>query len=153
MDFKEFLKQARQDKNLSQRRLAELADVSHSHLAQIESGQRGTPSPDVLRKIAVPLGVPYLELMLRAGHITWKELSIQIDFNGDIREEEIHRLSSLLEPNGNAKDGEPFITNELKHLLKYSEFVFYNGHSLTNEDKQRILTMLEMLFPQYGEDQ
>ena len=56
-------------KNLSIRQLANLSKVSHSYLSQIESGERGTPSPEVLSKLARPLGTPYEELMRAAGYI------------------------------------------------------------------------------------
>jgi transcriptional regulator with XRE-family HTH domain len=68
MEFKEYLKQLREAKQLSLRKLDSLSGVSHVYLSQIENGNRGVPSPDVLKKIAEPLGVSYKELMTVAGY-------------------------------------------------------------------------------------
>lgn len=67
--FGKYLQQLRQSKDLSIRQLSHSSKVSHSYLSQIESGERGTPSPDVLSKLARPLGTPYEELMKAAGYI------------------------------------------------------------------------------------
>jgi transcriptional regulator with XRE-family HTH domain len=40
----------------------------------METGKRGIPTPDVLKKIHEPLGVEYDELMQRAGYISSKKL-------------------------------------------------------------------------------
>jgi transcriptional regulator with XRE-family HTH domain len=68
MEFKEYLKQLRDAKQLSLRKLDSLSGVSHVYLSQIENGNRGVPSPDVLKKLAAPLGVSYKELMTAAGY-------------------------------------------------------------------------------------
>ena len=57
------------EKGLSIRRLAELADISHTEVKRIEDGLRKQTSPQVLRSIASALGVPYEELMAAAGYI------------------------------------------------------------------------------------
>jgi transcriptional regulator with XRE-family HTH domain len=69
MEFKGYLKQLREAKKLSLRKLDDLSGVSHVYLSQIENGNRGIPSPDVLKKLAVPLGATYKELMQAAGYL------------------------------------------------------------------------------------
>jgi transcriptional regulator with XRE-family HTH domain len=69
MEFGEYLKQLRETKNLSFRKLDALSGVSYVYLSQIENGKRGIPSPDVLKKLAAPLGVSYKELMQAAGYL------------------------------------------------------------------------------------
>lgn len=64
-----FIKEKRTEKGLSIRKLAELADISHTEVKRIEDGIRKQPSPQVLRSIASALGVPYENLMTVAGYI------------------------------------------------------------------------------------
>lgn len=64
-----YIKEKRTEKGLSIRRLAELADISHTEVKRIEDGLRKRTSPQVLRSIASALGVPYEELMATAGYI------------------------------------------------------------------------------------
>ena len=85
MEFKEYLKQLREDKKLSLRKLDSLSGVSHVYLSQIENGNRGIPSPDVLKKLAAPLGVSYKELMQAAGYLSKDSSSERSIF--DIQEE------------------------------------------------------------------
>ena len=64
-----YIKKKRTEKGLSIRRLAELADISHTEIKRIEDGLRKQTSPQVLRSIASALSVPYEELMTAAGYI------------------------------------------------------------------------------------
>ncbi|WLD76512.1 helix-turn-helix transcriptional regulator [Mogibacterium neglectum] len=64
-----YIKEKRTEKGLSIRRLAELADISHTEVKRIEDGLRKQTSPQVLRSIASALGVPYEDLMTAAGYI------------------------------------------------------------------------------------
>lgn len=69
MEFNEYLKKLREENKLSIRQLALYSNVSPAYLSQIESGSRGTPSPEVLKKLYKPLKVPYEKLMKAAGYI------------------------------------------------------------------------------------
>lgn len=57
----------REDQRWSQRELARRADVSYAHIAEIERGRKKA-SPDVLRRIARALGVPYGEWAILVGY-------------------------------------------------------------------------------------
>lgn len=59
--FIENLKRIRTDRNLSQIRLAELADVSPGMVGDIETGRRN-PTLTTIEKIALALGVPVHQL-------------------------------------------------------------------------------------------
>jgi transcriptional regulator with XRE-family HTH domain len=65
----EYLKEKRASRDLSIRKLAEEAGISHTEVKRIEDGVRRQPSPDVLRKIAAALSAPYEEVMAAAGYI------------------------------------------------------------------------------------
>ncbi len=59
----EIIKQARLAKGLNLRELAAESGVSASHLGRIERGER-SPSIDILKKIAKPLGFEGADLLL-----------------------------------------------------------------------------------------
>lgn len=58
---------AREEKGLSQRELAKIANVSNTEISRIESGEREIPNPKTLRKISQHIGVNYNDLMYAAG--------------------------------------------------------------------------------------
>ncbi|MEH7093979.1 transcriptional repressor LexA [Neobacillus vireti] len=68
--FGDYLRKLRNEKGLSIRQLEKLSGVSNAYISQMETGKRGIPTPDVLKKIQEPLGVEYDELMQKAGYIT-----------------------------------------------------------------------------------
>ena len=72
--FGEYLKMLRERAGLSQESLAEEADISSAYISQLETGRRNPPTPDVLRRMAPALGVPYTVLLQAAGHLTETEL-------------------------------------------------------------------------------
>lgn len=67
-EFGSYLKTLRTQKKLTARQLDLYSGVSHSYISQMERGARGIPSPDILKKLAKPLGVDYEELMMKAGY-------------------------------------------------------------------------------------
>ncbi len=67
--FGEYLRRLRERAGISQETLAEEAEISSAYISQIESGRRNPPTPDVLRRMAAPLGVPYVVLLRQADHV------------------------------------------------------------------------------------
>lgn len=67
--FGEYLRRLRERAGISQETLAEESEISSAYISQIESGRRNPPTPDVLRRMAAPLGVPYIVLMRQADHV------------------------------------------------------------------------------------
>jgi len=65
----EIIRQQRVTMPLTLQELANLADVSPSHLGRIERGER-FPSARILRKIARPLGFEEDELFTLAGYLS-----------------------------------------------------------------------------------
>ncbi len=124
--FGAYLKQMREDKGLSINQLAQAADISGSQISRIENGLRGIPKPQTLRKIADALGVPYEELMSKAGYLD-SELSLHED---------------LTVPDwATAKDKRDF-----KKMLEDDGELMFDGIPLNQEDKQRIKDVLTGLF-------
>lgn len=69
MSFGSFIKNLREQNNLSQRDLSEKSGVSNAEISRLETGGRKKPSPLVLKSLAPYLGVTYEELMQQAGYI------------------------------------------------------------------------------------
>jgi transcriptional regulator with XRE-family HTH domain len=65
----DFIKERRLAKKLSKRALAIKANISHTEVHRIESGERRSPSVPVLNALADVLGVPKEEMLRVAGYI------------------------------------------------------------------------------------
>ncbi len=61
------IKNARKAKKLTQMELARLADISYVTLSRIETGECD-PTKSTLQKISPHLGIPYPELLAKAGY-------------------------------------------------------------------------------------
>lgn len=69
IEFGEYLRRLRKNRKLTIRQLDTYSGVSNSYISQMERGERGVPSPEILQKLAKPLGIKYEELMKKAGYI------------------------------------------------------------------------------------
>jgi transcriptional regulator with XRE-family HTH domain len=220
VDFGIYLKKLRQFKGITLEKLGEIVGLSKPYLSNIENGRRGIPSPDLLNRLAEPLGITHSELMVKAGHISgqlldhdslefkaskigaaivdvlkeilaenkqiknevaeFHRLLVALLNGADIQVSELKRLLYDVEPDnelvprlGNEVQtvkiddllalldkvisddtalrmlkSEYLEKNDLRNYLD-QKHVEYNGHKLTDQDRQRILDMLKALFPQY----
>ena len=73
-EFGQYLKRLRESKIIKANVLSEMVGISQGHLSNVESGQRGIPHPDILRKLAKALDVSYVGLLVVAGYLTEEEL-------------------------------------------------------------------------------
>ena len=64
----ELIKSARKEKGLSARKLANLLDISHTEINNMESGIRVKPSIIVLKGLEQYLGIPFKESAKLAGY-------------------------------------------------------------------------------------
>jgi transcriptional regulator with XRE-family HTH domain len=69
MSLAEMIKNLRQRRGYSQRKLSLLSGISNTEISRIEKGIRTKPSPDTLKKLASHLGVTYNDLMEMAGYL------------------------------------------------------------------------------------
>ncbi|CAG7650925.1 helix-turn-helix domain-containing protein [Paenibacillus allorhizosphaerae] len=120
MDFYEQLKDMRKMKGFTIRELADRSGVSAAYISQLENGNRGIPSPDVLMKLSEGLNMPYTELMQIAGYL---EKSPQAREEGAYRKPRIN----------------------LRRFLRENDLTF-DGIELTENDKEWIERMLTVLF-------
>lgn len=146
--FGNWLKALREEKKLTLAQLGELTGYSTPHLSQIETGKKkNMPSPDFLEKLSEPLHVPYSDLLYMAGY---KDLAQGVR----LREAQEHFADTdneydLIELREQVKFIEGITDLKIFLEREVSPYPMYNGHSLTNQDRQRVLIMLEQLFPEY----
>lgn len=69
MNFSAYLKNLIKERGYSYRKLGILSGVNHTYISKICAGTSGPPTPDILRKLSVPLCVPYEELLRAAGYL------------------------------------------------------------------------------------
>jgi transcriptional regulator with XRE-family HTH domain len=130
IQFGLYLKSLREQRGLTMRELDKRSGVSHSYISKLESGIKGIPSPDILRKIADPLGVDYHHLLARAGHL---------DFMDEVKESSLQHDDFAAVPDHELKE------NDLGDYL-YRPHITYRGHLLTHQDKKLIKIYLDTLF-------
>lgn len=75
--FGNYIKDLRIANNLKQREIEKLCGVSNSYLSQLENGQRGIPSPDIIKKLAPVLKISYEKLLVVAGYLPSASLPSQ----------------------------------------------------------------------------
>nr|WP_019534966.1 helix-turn-helix transcriptional regulator [Paenibacillus ginsengihumi] len=119
MDFYEQLRDMRKMKGFTIRELADRSGVSAAYISQLENGNRGVPSPDVLMKLSEGLNIPYTELMQIAGY--------------------------LEKPDGEKDENYVRPKVNLRRFLQENELIF-DGIELTEQDKEWIERMLTVLF-------
>ncbi len=118
MYFYEHLKDFRKLKGFTIRELADRSGVSAAYISQLENGNRGVPSPEILLKLSEGLNVSYNELMKLAGYLETREQTADHPSRSPIN---------------------------LRRFLRDNDFVF-DGIPLTDEDKEWIERMLTALF-------
>lgn len=146
--FSEVLKELRKETGFNMTALAKAAGLSRPYLSQLESGKRN-PTPDTLKKLAEALGnVTYANLLESAGFHELSEnekiRSVYDDFDIDIDFSKMHKLTSTIE---RMKDIKVFLEGHSTD----DPTPFYNGHKLTDQDRQRLLNILKELFPEYAD--
>lgn len=68
-EFGVYLRELREKRGMTLNQLALYSGVSASLISRVENGQRGTPKPDSLVKLAKALNVPFDHLLWKAGII------------------------------------------------------------------------------------
>lgn len=96
-----FIAAHRTARKISMRKLAELAQLSHTEIYRLENGERKHPSPSVLKSIALALNLNYNELMRVAGYLEENSSPegysrSPIDIN-DLTENEIQEVQRFID--------------------------------------------------------
>ncbi|MEN6462217.1 MAG: S24 family peptidase [Syntrophomonas sp.] len=69
INFGKYLKGLRDERGLTLRQVQIQSGVSDSYLSQLETGQRGIPSPEFIKKLAPVYDVTYKEMLVAAGYL------------------------------------------------------------------------------------
>ncbi|WP_082517157.1 helix-turn-helix domain-containing protein [Brevibacillus sp. Leaf182] len=117
MEFGKYIKQLRDIRGLSVRELSRRSGVSVAHISQLESGQRGIPKPDTIKKLADGLSCDYDEIMKIAGY--------------------------GIESKPNNSTSSSSLNN--KQLSDIENLFFYELDKLSEEDKQKALEHVRYL--------
>ncbi|WP_226669406.1 helix-turn-helix domain-containing protein [Metabacillus litoralis] len=139
MDFKNYLKSKREEKNLSMNKLGELSGVSAMYISQIERGRRITPSPKILEKLAEGLNESYEDLMMAAGYIPAEEVIEELQ--GHIQGEDIEPRSPM--PPEAVEEGEKQF--ELSYIFDPNHKIFLEDRQLTSEEIKKIKSVIKIM--------
>lgn len=139
MDFKNYLKSKREEKNLSMNKLGELSGVSAMYISQIERGRRVTPSPKILERLAEGLNESYEDLMMAAGYIPAEEVIEELQ--GHIQGEDIGPRSPM--PPEAAEEGEKQF--ELGYIFDPNHKIFLEDKQLTSEEIKKIKSVIKIM--------
>ena len=97
----QYISAQRAARKISLRKLAELANLSHTEIYRLENGERKHPSPCVLKSIAFALNINYNELLKVAGYLDEnmpiKESSRQQINCDDLSESEIKEVERFID--------------------------------------------------------
>ncbi|MGH4123702.1 MAG: helix-turn-helix domain-containing protein [Clostridium sp.] len=100
-DIGNFILEHRTARNLSTRKLAALADISHTEIHRLENGERKNPSPLVLKCIANALDLPYEDIMRAAGYMDIASPSsattTRLSGINDLTDQEIEEVNNFIE--------------------------------------------------------
>jgi transcriptional regulator with XRE-family HTH domain len=138
----EYIKKIREDKNLSLNQLALYSGVSAAHLSRIERGLR-EPSPEILRKIATALKVPYEELMKAAGYLDG-ELSVTPITNSETRQIKNQEWQPELTEK-DKKDIAKTLEEWIKDLTSAEGLAFFNSEPVDEETKEYLKDSFEVI--------
>jgi len=152
--FGEFLKGLREELGSSITDIAMVSGLSRPYLSLVESGSRN-PTPKTLRKLAGALPNTDLATLFEvAGYIELAEneriRSVYEDFGENYNLAQLQKSTKALEE---IIDIHLFLEQK-SNLFKTQNFQpYYKSHPLTEQDRKRILTMLEVLFPEYQNEE
>ncbi|MCY9588648.1 XRE family transcriptional regulator [Paenibacillus chitinolyticus] len=142
MDFGKYLKQLRG--NMTLREAADRSGLSHTYISFLEKGERpGTKkpiqaSPEVLKKLAMAYNHPYEDLLQRAGYL---DEQLMMDYEGKIYSEPV-MASFVREPVSKYSYSNVI---ELSTLLFSKNNIAYEGRILSDNEKRKILNIVEVL--------
>ncbi|WP_036179694.1 helix-turn-helix domain-containing protein [Ureibacillus massiliensis] len=148
------LKKLRKEKELTLNQLSDLTGISQPYLSQLESNKR-KPSAVYLHRISDVLDVPYSALIKLSGNPDFID-----KYNShQIKEGFPERIVSKIVPIDSDRLEALESATDLKVLLEQDALVIkaekikpsFNGHLLTEDEAERALAMLYLLFPQYKE--
>lgn len=124
----DFIKERRNAKEWSKRKLAMEAEISHTEVHRIESGERKNPSANVLNSLADALGVPKEELLKIAGYIDEHDDDVSLierafpDLKTEKQQETVQKIVDGLARNSDLRDSDyDNLVNQMEMFLTYAK--------------------------------
>jgi transcriptional regulator with XRE-family HTH domain len=159
VDFGKYLREIRTAKKMTIRQLELYSGVSNAYISQIERGERGVPSPDILKKIAGPLGVEYADLMEKAGYLdsevkVEKELDDPIVVMADIvKNQKYANSKEIKDLKGEMRElmeivgfEDLFKTIDLSDEELLMKYIFvYRGKKVSEDKVKKILSFIRFV--------
>ncbi|MGF9714631.1 helix-turn-helix domain-containing protein [Paenibacillus naphthalenovorans] len=162
IEFGQYLKSLRKSAKLSMAKLAEASGVSQPYISQIERGERGIPSHEILKKLSAALNTPYMELMAKAG-ILPADTTANIDRMNSIKsfwseyqqaKAQINQADKNIEAANKdlqLAEYELQFLEEMERVKDLSEFlkkpgITYMGKTLSDHDRMRVTGVIKYLF-------
>ena len=141
--FGSVIKRIRKDKKLSLKEVAKNGDMSHSYISQIENGKRNTPKPEILRKLSKGLNVPYLDLLEKAGLLDEETNEILKDTKEILNNTQWRQVTYEELQEDMRKQQES--VRDIEDLLTGDFIIQFRGKTLSQRDKQKVITLIETL--------
>lgn len=124
--FGDYLRSLRGERSL--REVQNQTGISHTYLSTLEKGvdprtnKARKPSNDVLSKLALFYGIPYIDLLKKLNQVNFDHLSIEY----------INQMSQL-------------VNVDIYNLLENSDHLYFKNHLLTTKEKTKIKKMIEAI--------
>lgn len=136
-----YFRNQRMKKNISIRQLAKYTGVSPAYISQIENGYRKNPTQHVLKSLCDGLDIDYEQCLIETKQLTKTEIKERKKF--------YHQY--IASTNNDESVNETAWSNhdkqyDLHVLLQENVDVYYKDRHLDDKDKEKINTMLHMLF-------
>jgi len=133
--------------------LSEKTNLSKGYLSKLENGERKTPQPETLKKLANGLQVPYMDLMKEAGYV--EEVNSLFEaFGASQNAQETIKRGSVVASNSKGKETQLNHLKDdmdLKHILNSDEKVLYDKVILSDGNKKRIDDMIKIILNKEGD--
>lgn len=141
----EKIKEIRKSKNMSARELSRRSKVSQGYLSQLETGKNNNPTNEVLRKIANGFNMSYVVFMTELGYVN-EDGAVPIDSFTDMMQPSSARKVKQGAMIASGKDGDSIYNGiDLHEELTKEQKVFYKDALLSDNDKQKIDAMIEVM--------
>lgn len=130
-----FIRQLRENKNMSIRQLAKHTGVSPAYISQIENNYRNNPTQHVLRSIADGLGIEYNEFILQINQLTKTGV-----------EEQRYLYKQERNSQGDVESKQLSINHiDLYEVLSEKQVIYYKGKLLADKEREKVKVMLHTL--------
>lgn len=123
--FGQYLRELRVEKGLGINQLATYSGISNAQISRIETGSRGVPKPETIKRLADALKVPYKDMMREAGYLIDQDEEKQTYYALNKKDErdlakDLERMMEELDSDSSlAFMGEP-MDDEDRELLRIS---------------------------------